>query len=369
MSHTFWVSEDDLDTAQKKATKGIGLDESFLLRGPAGSGKTNVLLLRARWLKYRKLSHFRLVVFTASLKTFVQSGCEQYGVPADSVVTCMQLFRELLSEYGVPFETTGSFESDRTLLAGKLNALLEDKKIANVFDALLVDEAQDYTDTEIRIFRRLSSRLLLAADSRQSIYKNTHTAGLLDEIVDSVVDLKYHYRSGLKLCTVADAILKDSAGYPAMHAESKYDEKARPSSVTLVSCASLEDQISRIIAKLEAQLSLYTTEQIGVLFPKREQQAQFSDALQLASLDGAARVWTDTLHGSKGWEFRAVHIGGCETLYKMGAVQKRLVYTGILRGRTSATLYFTGQVPGYLESAVASIAPPEEDPPLSALFG
>ncbi|MDO8770390.1 MAG: AAA family ATPase [Burkholderiaceae bacterium] len=369
MAHTFWVSDQQLDAEQGKAIQGQKADASFLMRGPAGSGKTNVLLLRARWLKLKKLSDIRIIVFTSSLKTFMQDGCKQYGIEPECVVTGIQFFRDLLIEYGVEVERTGDFEEDRVLLAGKVKALIESKNVQDIYQAILVDESQDYMDTELVIFRQLTKRLVLAADSRQSIYRVTHTAGLPEELVqDNVITLQYHYRSGLKLCTVADAILKDNDNFPPMKGECKYDEEARPSSVELHAQPTFSDQINAILQKLPGQLDLYPGEKIGVLFPKREQEAEFSQALVVSGIP-MDRVWCDTLHGGKGWEFRAVHIGGCEALYKMGPTQKRLVYTGILRGQTSANLYYTGNVPGYLDSAIAQLAPPPADPELSQLFG
>ena len=369
MAHTFWVSDQQIDNEQGIAIRGQSADASFLLRGPAGSGKTNVLLLRARWLKLKKLSDIRIVVFTSSLKIFMQEGCVQYGIEPECVVTGMQFFRDLLVEYGVNFERTGDFEGDRVLLAGKVKALIESQNVSNIYQAILVDESQDYTDTELVIFRELTSRLVLAADSRQSIYRVTHTAGLPEQLVGgNVITLKYHYRSGLKLCTVADAILRDNVNFPSMKGECKYDEEARPSSVEMHQLSTFSDQVHAILQRLPSQLDLYPGEKIGVLFPKREQEAEFTQALENSDLP-EDRVWCDTLHGGKGWEFRAVHIGGCEALYKMGPTQKRLAYTGVLRGRTSAHLYFSGHVPGYLESAVAELAPPPPDPELSQLFG
>lgn len=369
MAHTFWVNDKQLDTEQSTAIQGQKADDSFLLRGPAGSGKTNVLLLRARWLKFKKLSDIRIVVFTSSLKTFIQEGCAQYGIEPECVVTGMQFFRDLLIEYGVELEKTGDFEEDRFLLAGKVKSLIESKKISNAYHAILVDESQDYTDTELLIFRGLTKRLVLAADSRQSIYRVTHTAGLPEQLVqNNVLTLKYHYRSGFKLCTVADAILRDNANFPGMKGECKYDEDAKPSSVELHFFPNFSGQVQAILQKIPGQLDLYPDEKIGVLFPKREQESEFSQALMVSGLP-ADRIWSDTLHGGKGWEFRAVHIGGCESLYKMGPTQKRLIYTGVLRGRTSANLYYSGTVPGYLDSAVAQLSPPPADPELSQLFG
>ncbi len=370
MSSTFWISEKDLDAEQAKAVENMPEEANFLIRGPAGSGKTNILLLRAKWFLFKKLSEYRIVVFTSSLKRFAQSGCVQYKIPPENVVTSTGLFLDLLRQYGRDVAVSGNFETDRAMLAGKVQSLVEEKGIANLYDALLVDECQDYMDTELLVLRRLTKRLILVADTRQSIYRTTHTPGLLEKLVsDSVIALKYHYRSGIKLCKVADSILRDSLNFPPIHGECRYDEMKRPSSVTVDACPDFDAQLDLILVRLPGQLDLYPDERIGVLFPKKEQQAAFQEALEASSVADKQRVMVDTMHGAKGWEYRAVHIGGCESLYRMGPTQKRLAYTAILRGRTAAAIYYSGNLPGYLESALAQLEPPKPDPGLKALFG
>jgi superfamily I DNA/RNA helicase len=371
MTSMFWIQTDQLDSEQRRAVGAIPETASFLLQGPAGSGKTNILLLRAKWLTLKKQSDFKIVVFTASLRQFVQEGCVHYGINPSSAITQMTFFRTVLQEYSVPFELSGNFESDRNLLAGKVMSLVDSNRISDSYcGALLIDEAQDYTDTELLVFRRLTKRLVLASDSRQSIYKATHTPGLPQKLVnDNVVNLRYHYRSGLRLCKVADAILADPVSFPRLQGESRYPEAHLPSSVTSVPCNSFKEQADAIIGNLQSQLALYPDERLGVLFPKREQKIEFEAYLAASSLsDPNDRIWVDTLHAAKGWEFRAVHLGGCEALYKMGAVQKRLIYTGILRGKTSAHLYYSGHLPGYLDAALAVLEPPRADPTLDELF-
>ncbi|RMO89877.1 DNA/RNA helicase, superfamily I [Pseudomonas syringae pv. tagetis] len=370
MVSAFWIGEGDLDEFQKKAVGGMGATESFLLTGPAGSGKTNILLLRAKWLKLKNISNFKIVVFTASLREFFQHGCIQYDLPADYAVTAMQLFRELLAEYGLEAESTGNFEEDRSLLAGVLKSFITDNGIEDIFEALLIDEAQDYTDTELFIFRSLAERLVIAADSRQSIYRVAQTPGLMENLVDgNVVRLKYHYRSGHNICLVADGINKDYITYPHITGECKYDEAARPSSVSKLQCDTFQSQVSEIISKLHEELLLYPGEKIGVFFPRANQVAEFKNSLSVSALPDKDRVITWTLHSSKGWEFRSVHIGGCEALPQMRATQKRLTYTGILRGKTSVSLYYSGSIPGYLESALRVLSPPAADPSFDNLFG
>src|SRR5437660_1375350 len=112
MSTMFWVKNDQLDEFQRKAVESIPLDTSFLLTGPAGSGKTNILLLRAKWLTLKKQSNFKIVAFTASLRDFVAEGCKHYGIEPESATTQMALFRRILGECKIPFEDSGDFEAD-----------------------------------------------------------------------------------------------------------------------------------------------------------------------------------------------------------------------------------------------------------------
>jgi superfamily I DNA/RNA helicase len=372
MSTLFWIRTDQLDGEQRQAVEGIPETKSFLIRGPAGSGKTNILLLRAKWLTLKRKSDFKIVVFTSTLRSFIVAGCEQYGVNPESVVTQMTFFRGILEEFSIPFELTRDFETDRSMLAGKVMSLIDSGRVSsNYCGTILVDEAQDYTDTELLAFRKLTQNLVLAADSRQSIYKATHTLNLPDRLVDgNVVTLRYHYRSGLNLCKVADAVLADSAAYPKLQEECRYSEAALPSSVSPTPCSSFSDQVATIIDNLRSQLDLYPGEPIGVLFPKREQVEEFKTAWLASGVrDAASVVSVCTLHAAKGWEFRAVHLGGCEQLYRMGATQKRLIYTGILRGKTSAHIYYSGHLPGYLEAALAVLEPPRPDPSWDQLLG
>lgn len=371
MAGTWWVNDSDLDEDQATAIQAMSDEKSFLIQGPAGSGKTNILLLRAKWFRLKGLSNFKIVVFTRTLRNFIRNGCAEYGIPSESVVTCSQFLQELLAEYSVAFELTKNFETDRTLLAGKAQSLIESKGISRLYDALLVDECQDYLDTELLVFHKLAQRLVLAADSRQSIYRSTQAPDLLEKLAShNIVSLKYHYRSGLKLCKVADAILRDSANFSPIAENCLYDEATRPSSMNLISCINIEKQFSTILGHIPTQLDAYPDELLGVLFPKKEQVAAFAEALSDVNLGTEGqRVLIDTMHGAKGLEFRAVHLGGCEALYRMGSTQKRLIYTSILRARTAAAIYFSGSVPGYLESAVAKLSPPKPSPQLSDLFG
>ncbi len=369
MGTTFWISSKDMDLEQKQAVEKVGQDISFLLKGPAGSGKSNILLLRAKWFTLKNCDNYKIILFTSSLKDFFVEGSIQYGLNPENVITQISFFKSILREYNVNFEFQDDFETNRKLLADKVLELITKNQISDEYLwAILVDEAQDYTATEIEIFRRLTKRLILAADTRQNIYKNTLNVNELEKYVEKTIELKYHYRSGIQLCKVADAIL-DKATYEKMEMDSQYAEDRMPSSVTKNELPNFEGQMNQIIDNISSQLILYPEEKIGVLFPKREQVELFNDCIQHSKIkDKLEYIRVDTLHGGKGWEFRVVHIAGCEKLSRMGSIQKRLIYTGILRGKTSASIYYTGYMPGYLSNALSIIEPPASNPSIDELF-
>ncbi|MEN5290932.1 DNA-dependent helicase II [compost metagenome] len=368
---SFWISAKDLDDEQRQAVEGISENTSFLISGPAGSGKTNILLLRAKWLSYKGLPDYKIIAFTSSLCEFMRHGCNQYGLNPDVVTTQISFFRRILEEYGVEHTAQDDFETERQIISGKVLSLVESKKISQEYcQRILVDECQDYSDTELLIFTRLCRSVVFASDTRQSIYSGTHSIGYPESLVNGkVVDLKYHYRSGLHLCSVADEVLADRARYAPVKDRCRYPEEDMPSSVSSVSLASIDEQYEAILSNVQNQLELYPKERIGVLFPKREMVEQFRKHPSLLALGSAAqRIQVLTFHSAKGWEFRAVHVAGCESASRMGATQKRLVYTAILRGQTSAHFYYTGHIPPYLEKALESQLPPKQNPNFESLF-
>lgn len=371
MVGAFWRGEDELDLEQSRAIKDKPANGSFLLMGPAGSGKTNILLLRAKWLTLMGITNFKIVTFTNSLNKFIQEGCIQYKINPESAVTQMSFLKSILEEFGVRYEPTNDFEMDRSNISGKVMSLIESGSLGREYvNTLLIDEAQDYTDTELCVFRNLADNLVLAMDSRQSIYRVSQTLSLLERLVDgNIVKLKYHYRSGLKLCKLADEILAGNNVYEKIHGSCCYPESSKPSSVKYIKCNTFESQMESICEKLKTQIDLYPNETIGVLFPKNEQVNIFKNFLSDHPFATTRKeIKIDTIHGSKGLEFRAVHIGGAELLNRMGGAQKRLIYTGILRGKTSLHIYYSGHIPGYLETALMSLEPPPPTPTFPDLF-
>lgn len=381
MSDTWWKDVKELAKEQADLLD-IPTDDSLLVMGPPGSGKTNLLLLRANQLFLGDRPNLQVVVFGSLLKQFIQLGGVQYKFPPDKIITHTRLFTDILRAEGADFDAKAmSIEAARAERATRLKALMEAGKVGAQFDALLLDETQDYTPLEVKLIRGLTEVMVATADARQRIYDVSDCSEVLNGSVDHVYKLKYHFRNGLEICRLADGIQKGSPGYVPLHQHTNYKEKDYPSKVSAKAGQSIEEQADAISAQIVDQRFAYPNDLIGVLCPRNEELDAIANGLTKAGLGASITransstfnpsqpVWLSTLTAAKGLEFRAVHIAGLDYLYRMGGVQKRLIYTGVTRAKTALTLHWHKSIPGYLESALLAVTPAKKPVTKQNIFG
>ncbi len=380
MNETWWVNESQLDDDQRQIIE-LPVEGNYLVVGPPGSGKTNLLLLRANYMYLAGQANIAVIVFTRSLHDFIDRGSENYNFPVDKIQTCVKWQHDLLHAYGVDIPPPDSFGKRRIALLENMERLVEKKKLRNVYDAILLDEAQDYLPGEIQIFRKLARSLFVVADSRQKIYKGDDPLDTITSLVTAKCELRHHYRNGRAICRLADALAKDSDEYVPLIPTSNYDENARPSSVDHFSCKNIQDQTAKIIAKLETQLKAYPDEAIGVLCPRNSELNEVYGILMQSPLAPYVALNGDeipfladqgiivsTFHDAKGLEFRAVHLAGCEFIRRF-AHQRNMTFTGVTRAKTSLSLYYAAPVPGFLEKALKTLEPKPSLPKVKDVFG
>jgi superfamily I DNA/RNA helicase len=379
---SWWLDPSELDDEQSDVI-GLPADGNFLVVGPPGSGKTNLLLLRASYLVDSQRPNVAVLTFTRSLRDFVVRGSGHYAVAPEKIQTIMRWEQDLLREHGLEVEREGKdFMAVRREHARLLGGVFDRKPdLEQHLDCILVDEVQDCLREEIELFFRSAKNVFFVGDHRQQIYKNNGIIELLVERVEKKT-LSRHYRNGEAICRVADAIGKNF-GEPPLINSCNYDETKAKSSATLEDCKDEVELFQKLVARLSQQLKAYPDELIGVACPRNEEVDKVRQALSATAevspylvdagevfspFDPSQRIWIGTMHDAKGLEFRALHLAFTEFLKKMGPSQKRLAFTAVTRAKTALSVYRIKPLPGYLEQAMAKVSPPKPPPKISDLF-
>lgn len=382
MDDAWWVAPAQLNDEQR-GILDIPIDQSHLLLGPPGSGKTNLLLLRANYMALSGMPNLEVIAYTRTLQEFIAAGSKRYSFPISKVKTLIRWANDFLQQHGVRPDRndSASFAEQKVALLNRVAEVARDKGIVGSYDALLLDEAQDYLPEEVQLFRRLGNVLFAVADSRQKIYRGADSLTELERACTHTSRLRFHYRNGPAICRLADRLLK-GVGSDPMAPSCNYDEALGESKTEVVRGKSVAEQADLIVRTLLVQLKAYPKTMLGVMCPRNEEARAIWSALDRGGLrdqavlqiggdhapfDSSRPICVTTMHSGKGLEFRALHLGGLDYLANFSSFQQNMAFTAITRAKTSLTLYYCNSVPGFLEKALAE--EPGDPVPVERAFG
>src|SRR5437899_11779803 len=97
---SWWLDITDLDEEQKDVIE-LPATGDYLIVGPPGSGKTNLLLIRAEYLIRTGQPNVFVLMFNDPLHDFVVRGGAHYDVPAGKIRKMLSWEIVLLRENGI----------------------------------------------------------------------------------------------------------------------------------------------------------------------------------------------------------------------------------------------------------------------------
>jgi len=380
----WWVQREQLDPHQIALIENLPLRESFLILGPPGSGKTNVLVRRAQFVRGQNMPNVLLLTFTRPLTEFVKTGCfdaqNREIFPQNCVTTLESWQRSLYAQHGqaLPVVAAGPnylTEWKRALAVGALGFFGQHR--LPPYDALFIDEAQDLLPEEVDLIAQWSPVLFFGGDDRQRIYENTEGLSAVRRIVPTSHErvLSFHYRVAPEICEVADRILLPQGGVSL--ASTAHYNGPRPARVSIPRQPLPKDrQLEMTIGKLKEQVRVYGDlirqgDRIGVIVARKSDRDVVFGALENdpdlqgmakiiraredrndnynPSIDSGAPICILTVKGCKGLEFRAVHWLFADELSHYHNPEH--YYTVVTRAKTSLDISYTNTLPQILARA------------------
>nr|WP_315396843.1 3'-5' exonuclease [uncultured Sphingobacterium sp.] len=288
---SWYINESELDDYQVRIVRR-SLNNSFIVKGCAGSGKTVLALWRAKELSEQGNQDYLIIVFTKALKQFIEDGIKTIGVDGTKVL------------YHWEWKNIHNSKSA---------------------DYIIVDEVQDFDLDELRELQIAARKhLILFGDSAQQLYTNIPNKGKMLTMEEIQVETKIpmenlviNHRLPKKIARIAEKV---SLSNDPLEDRCNKEGVNKPN---IISCSSFEDQLDYIIDVIRAQN--YTD--VGILFLTNEEvldakkyfvskkwgvEAKIGYGARSSDLD----FKTDnpklmTYHSAKGLQFEAVFLPMC----------------------------------------------------------
>ena len=379
----WWVRKNELDTEQMALIEQLPLRQSFLILGPPGCGKTNVLLRRAQFVRGQNMPNVLVLTFTRSLTEFVKTGCvDDRGreiFPRNCISTIESWLRSLYKRHQteLPQSTDDLIEWKRRLARGAM-AFANANRMPQ-YDTLFVDEAQDLLQEEVDVVAAWSPIRFFVGDDRQKIYPEAEGLDPVRQILPSghQQTLSFHYRLAPEICHAADRVLVPDGG--ATLASTCHYSGPRPATVTIQPTPQTRiEQLNAAAERLKQQVRVYADlleegDRIGVVVARTADREVvldhlsgdpiLKDMVQIVRAREAEETDYDpafdperpicilTVKGCKGLEFRTVHWLFADELNHYHGAEE--YYTVITRAKTSLDVYYTESLPDVLARAHA----------------
>lgn len=364
-----------LSLEQEQIAKSLG-EGPRLLRGIAGTGKTLIMLYRAKLLAANnKDLRILILCWNTAFANYLSQVYDRLQFEAHGNVTIYhfsEFARGLFRQKGRSYHES---DLDDPVFNSQLDSL--PIRESDKYDAIYVDEAQDFRQEWIAfLFHRLlrgdpkERNLLVAADDAQRIYiKRDFTWSSLDiPMVGRSKILKTVYRNSARVWVFSAFLLKEKAAYLLENPDRVRFSSKGGYDPQLVECESLEAQVDKAVELVQAILESGFAERNVLMLYRHKNVRKFPlvERLQMClKREGIANNWISadpdakrtfdwnantvkisTVHSAKGMDSPVVIILGAETfgpvLSEDDYDETKLMYVALTRAREFLVVLYTG---------------------------
>lgn len=354
---SFYVKDSELDDYQVMFINK-NTDKSLIVKGCAGSGKSILALWKAKQIQDEHKGSYLYVVYTKTLRQYVDDAVKQIGLSQQNVVT---------------FDSCFSWSRDE-----KGNFIRNEWKKGK-YDYIFLDEAQDFSEDDILI---LKSKALKAfhvyGDTAQQLFSFLKDRGKktvsIEEIAVStkfpIEPLVFNHRLTKKIARVAQYFNSENDDL-VNRCVNEGTEKPK-----ILEYDSLVAQYDAIISLIKDK----SMEDVGILFRKGSEvenaynyfkskgmnvEAKFGKMMNLDFNSSNPKMMT--YHGSKGLQFEHVFIPNCIVA---GNDERNPLYVAMTRSYEVLYIMYSGNLSTLFDSVSkelydTSLSPVSKGPKLT----
>jgi len=354
---TWLVPRDELTVDQLRAVEQ-NKNEHRVICGAPGSGKTQVLLHRAKYLQDAYKSHpnrFRIFVYTRVLKEYIRSAFELLDIPESCVVTldewCLQYHRQYIKG-SRPWDEESKAPDFAAIRNAVLHSLRTQLLSFRKYDFVLVDEAQDLDPEAFDILRLISEHITICMDNKQQIYDHGSDEGSILVklgLKRRNISLLDAFRCCPYIVRVASELIQDPKSRQDYLNQGRMPQTEREKPL-LYLASDFDDEFERIVEILKTRI--LKGDSIAILLPWNKLIYGMSKGLGEAGIKTEAGKETDfgtnlpkllTYQSAKGLTFDTVLMPRLVNRYFKNVTQSRLERL-LFVGTTRATswVYYSG---------------------------
>jgi superfamily I DNA/RNA helicase len=285
---TWLLPLDDLTPEQIRAVE-LKPSEHRLIFGGPGSGKTQVLLHRARHLMdlwHVPPERFRIFVFNKALKEYIRSALFLLDIPDTCVITfdawCRSYYQQHIRG---PMPRNGR-EIDFPEIRRRVCRHLQANLFPQVpYDFIMVDEGQDLDATSFDVLRSIARHITVCIDHKQQIYEG----GSSETDILQRLKLKRRNLSLLEafrccpfIVSLASALVDDQEEREAYIRQHRTAQTERETPLLFVA-RNFEEERERLIDIFRVRQA--KGEKVAVLLPQKRQVFGFAQGFREADLE------------------------------------------------------------------------------------
>ncbi|MEW6012245.1 MAG: 3'-5' exonuclease [Elusimicrobiota bacterium] len=347
-----------IDEKQEQIARNIDFGH-YLIRGVAGSGKTVILIARARFLSLA-YPNFKIlfVCYNKALANYIKEKFKEYR-NIEVMTYHGWCFKELIRHRIISDKDNFTHQDFDITLPQKLFDNYLNGEINKKYDAIIIDEGQDFEalwyKTLLLALNRETNSLLIAVDSSQSIYnRKVRWKSIGIDIVGRTKVFKKNYRNTKQILDSAYKLIKDidekkenfyeeemeyvvpeqalrEGPNPKFNGFNSFDEEIKYL-VNLIKEKNNKEEI------LIISYSRANVEEIGLHLKKSKIKYRI-----VSEKTPESNVILSTIHSSKGLEADNVFIIDAHEIekhYKSEA--KRLLYIAMTRSKKDLYVFYRG---------------------------